>query len=166
MSKFYFPIVIHHSATPTLRNTPGCRYVKDFSYIEENQDVAWFNNKRYFELFGKKRGVDHKNKLLAIVCLKYKGRKIRRRYKCDQTLRLGCNQIGLTSESCRCLFDDMRNISQEEICVSKGTLYDVFMYYWNHPFHATRISCKIGMVSLSIGIISLILCLISLFIKF
>ncbi len=158
MKKDYSSVVVHYSAN-SLQSTPNCRYVTSFSYTEGNQDVAWFNNKQYVELFGKKRSRDNANKLLAIVRLAYKNRVIRRRYKCDQSLCLSDKQVGLTSESVRILFDDM-DASKETITVSKGNIWDVFMYYWSHPFHATRISFKVGILSIILGSVSLIIALL------
>jgi hypothetical protein len=160
MKKDYSSVVVHYSAN-SLHSTPNCRYVTSFSYTEGNQDVAWFNNKQYVELFGKKRSRDNANKLLAIVRLAYKNRVIRRRYKCDQSLCLSDKQVGLTSESVRTLFDDM-NASEKDATVSKGNIWDAFMYYWEHPFHATRISFKVGILSFVIGAFSMILSAISL----
>ena len=161
MSKNYTLVVVHYSANQ-LQNTLHCRYVTQSSYVEDNQDVAWFNNKQYAKIFKQKRSLDYGNKLLAIVCLKYKNRVIRRRYKYDQTLHLTNDQVGLTSESVRILFDDNPNASLELIAVSKGNIWDSFMFYWNHSFHATRISFKVGVVSVVVGILSVILSIISM----
>ena len=49
------------------------------------------------------------------------------------------------------------NVSKEVVKVSKGNIWDTVMFYWNHPFHATRISFKVGLPSLLIGLISLII---------
>lgn len=159
MSKLYYPVVIHYSqnASGLQSKNSNCRYVESFSYIEDNQDVAWFKNDQYCELFGVKRSQDQKNKLLAIVRLDFCGRKIRRRYKCENLLGLNSDRIGLTSESVRILFDDIQNPSSDQILVTKGNLWDIVMYYWNHPFHATRISFRIGLPSLLLGIVSIIL---------
>ena len=108
-------------------------------------------------MFGIKRSLDKKNKLLAIVRLEYDGRKIRRRYQTDNTLGLTNTQVGLTSESARILFDDMPDVSKEVVKVSKGNVWDTIMFYWDHPFHATRISFKVGLPSLLIGLFSLII---------
>ena len=161
MSK-YSPVVIHHSASGNNKITPNCRFVTEFSYIEGNEDVAWFDNKQYSKIFNIKRSKDHKNKLLAIVRLEYQDRGIRRRYKYNPVLRLNNDQLGLTSESIRILFDDMPDISKEIIKVSMGNIWDTIMFYWDHPFHATRISFKIGIISLITGVISIFISVITL----
>ncbi|MBQ7020380.1 MAG: hypothetical protein IJN30_05200 [Bacteroidales bacterium] len=164
MSKNYNPVIVHYSANTLLQSSENTKYVKVFGYVESNQDVAWFNSKQYKEdgLFGTKRSLDKNNKLLAIVRLEYKGRKIRRRYQTDNTLNLTNNQVGLTSESARILFDDIPDVSNEVITISKGNIWDTIMFYWNHPFHATRISFKVGFPSLIIGIAALIIGIIGI----
>ena len=157
MSKDYIPAIVHYSANPQSHSTGNTKFVDQYGYIESNQDVVWFHSSEYKELFGIKRSLDKKNKLLAIVRLGYKGRIIRRRYQYDSTLRLTSNQVGLTSESARILFDDMRDVSKEVVKVSKGNIWDTIMFYWDHPFHATRISFKVGLPSLLIGLLSLII---------
>ena len=157
MSKDYIPAIVHYSANPQSHSTVNTKFVDQYGYIESNQDVVWFHSSEYKELFGIKRSLDKKNKLLAIVRLGYKGRVIRRRYQYDSTLRLTSNQVGLTSESARILFDDMQDVSKEVVKVSKGNVWDTIMFYWDHPFHATRISFKVGLPSLLIGLLSLII---------
>lgn len=162
MSKEYIPTVIHYSTSQSQQHTRNCRFVSSLSYIEDHQDIAWFNNRQYAEIFKIKRSLDHPNKLIAVVRLRYKSRIIRRRYMCDQTLSLSDDRVGLTSESIRILFDDKTDPSQKFITISKGNIWDVFMYYWNHPFHATRISFKVGFISILVGILSLVISVISI----
>ena len=64
MTKFYTPVVVHYNAKH-VQSTENCVYKDSYSYIEDNQDVAWFNNSEYRELFGMKRSLDQKNKLLT-----------------------------------------------------------------------------------------------------
>lgn len=159
MSKNYNPAIVRYSTNTQLQSSTNTKFVDQYGYIESNQDVAWFNSQQYKdeELFGIKRSRDKKNKLLAIVRIEYQGRKIRRRYQTDNTLGLTNNQVGLTSESARILFDDMSDVSKEVVKVSKGNIWDTTMFYWDHPFHATRISFKVGLPSLLIGLFSLII---------
>ena len=159
MSKNYNPAIVRYTANTQLQSSANTKYVNDCGYVESNQDVAWFNSQQYKdeELFGIKRSLDKRNKLLAIVRLEYDGRKIRRRYQTDNTLGLTNTQVGLTSESARILFDDMPDVSKEVVKVSKGNVWDTIMFYWDHPFHATRISFKVGLPSLLIGLLSLII---------
>jgi hypothetical protein len=56
----------------------------------------------------------------------------------------------------------MPDISKEIIKVSMGNIWDTIMFYWDHPFHATRISFKTGILSLIIGVISIFISVITL----
>ena len=47
-------------------------------------------------------------------------------------------------------------VGGEEV-VSKGSC---FMYYWNHPFHATRISMRLGVASILLALISIVITLL------
>lgn len=160
MEDLYNPVVVHYSINPS-QNTSNTKFVSSFSYIEEHQDVAWFNNGQYIKIFGIKRSLDQKNKLLAILRLEYKGRTIRRRYMSDNSVGLQDNRVGLTSESVRILFDDLSDVSKEKIKISKGNIWDFVLFYWNHPFHSTRISTRIGIPSLIFGVISLFISIYS-----
>ena len=143
-------------------STNHCIYVASKSEIEDNQDVAWFNSREYANIFFRPRYLDNPNKLLAVVRIEFNGRVIRRRYKCDSDFDgLENGRIGLTSESVRILFDN-DPASEYPVKVSKADWVDVIMFYWNHPFHATRISTRIGLPSLLISLVSLVLALISI----
>ena len=152
--------VVHHSSSIVPQVHNNTIHVTSASYIDNHQDVVWFNNHQYKTIFHKVRSEDKKNKLLAIVRISYNGRSIRRRYLCDQqNVALGNGDLGLTSESVRILFDK-KPASANQVTVTKGNLLDAMMYYWDHPFHATRISFKVGMPSLIISIISLVISII------
>ena len=158
-SKNYCPVVIHYSTT-SRPSTANCVYVNTQPYIQENQDSAWLNNTEYRVLFGRKRSLDHKNKLLAVLRLEYNNRVIRRRYKYDLALGITSNQVGLTSESIRLLFDDQK-ASTNQIKVSKGNLWDMLLFYWNIPMRAERVAFRLGFVSVVLGVIALIISVIS-----
>ena len=161
-AKLFRPVVVSPKTNPMSQNTPNTKF-KDFvlPYLDDVQDVAWFKSSEYKNVFGQVRNLDKANKLLAIVRIEYNGRKIWRRYLCDMQLGLCNDEIGLTSESIRILFDAQAPLN-EEVLVVKGNFFDSIMFYWNHPFHATRISTRIGLPSLLISLVSLVLALISI----
>lgn len=161
MKDDYIVTVVQYSQNRT-GNSENCIFVTNESDIELNQDAAWFNSHVYQNIFDRPRSYDHSNKLLAIVRIEYGNKVIRRRYIFNRNYKgLTNNRIGLTSESARILFND-EPPSQHPVTVSAGNWVDTIMYYWDHPFHATRISFKIGFPALMISVISLIL---SLFLK-
>ena len=161
-AKLFRPVVVSPKTNPMSQNTPNTKF-KAFvlPYLDDVQDVAWFKSSEYKNVFGQVRSLDKANKLLAVVRIEYSGRKIWRRYLCDMQIGLGEDQVGLTSESIRILFDDQSPLN-EELLVVKGNFFDSIMFYWNHPFHATRISTRIGLPSLLISLVSLVLALISI----
>ena len=101
-------------------------------------------------------------KLLAVIKITSKnGVSIHRAFHGRKNISdMTKSHVGLTSNSIRLLNgdgDDPDFIDQ--VSISKGCL---FLYYWNHPFHATRISMRIGIISILIGIFSIILSIIVL----
>lgn len=48
--------------------------------------------------------------------------------------------------------DDMKRMGR--VLLSKGSLWK---YYWYHPFHATKVSTRLGIFSMSIGLLSLLI---------
>ena len=148
--------VVHSSSSSVPHVHSNTIHVVLPSYIDNHQDVVWFNNHQYKAIFHKKRSKDQNNKLLAIVKISYNGRTIRRRYMCDlQNVPLDNDSLGLTSETVRILFDDTP-ASSNRVIVTKGNLLDSILFYWNHPNHADRISFKIGFIALFISCLSLI----------
>lgn len=52
--------------------------------------------------------------------------------------------------------DDMAQMNQ--VVLSKGSLWK---YYWYHPFHATKISTRLGVFSIALGLLSLIISILN-----
>ena len=147
--------VVHHSTSGVSHVHSNTIHVASRSYLDSHQDVVWFYSHQYKKIFKKVRSQDQSNKLLAIVRISYNGRRIRRRYLCDlQNVPLKNDDLGLTSESARILFDN-RPASSDQVTVTKGNLFDIVLFYWNHPNHADRMSFKIGFSALIISCISL-----------
>lgn len=101
-------------------------------------------------------------KRLPVVKISFKGKSIYRRFYGHKELgekgRDG-KYVGvyaaLNYSSLYELVDDkIDSIKGEMVQISKGRR---FPYYWNHPFHATRISARLGFISIAIAIISLVL---------
>lgn len=69
-------------------------------------------------------------------------------------MNIGKGNVGLTLSSIRYFGADNDKIIVQGVEVGKGSW---FRYYWDHPFHATRISCRLGVVSIGLGIVSLLI---------
>lgn len=48
--------------------------------------------------------------------------------------------------------DDMKRLGR--VLLSKGSLWK---YYWYHPFHATKVTTRLGILSMVIGLLSLLI---------
>ena len=121
-------------------------------------DVALFHSKEYAKIFGEKRAEScDEQKLLSVVKITYGGKSIHRAYRCSPKLRK--DEVGLSSNSQRLLFGKIDNAG--EVTITKGSK---FIYFWNHPFHATRISMRLGVYSVILAILSTILAIISIII--
>ena len=119
-------------------------------------DVAFLNNRTYSEIFGEKRANSSKEKqLLSVVKIKYGCRSIHRAYRCSANMTK--NTVALTQNSQRLLFGSLTNA--DYVTISKGSK---FIYFWNHPFHATRISMRLGVYSVALAIVSIIISVISI----
>lgn len=132
-------------------------YLPEWGCVADYEDLVLLPNKAYSEIFGKKRSEDalHR-KRLAIVRIRYNGVSIYRAYR---GMNVGSKNIGLTMSSIRYFGTDNDRVLGQSLLVNKGWW---FPYYWSHPFHATRISCRLGVISLGLGILSLLLGFLSL----
>ena len=119
-------------------------------------DVAFLNNRIYSKIFGEKRAEScDEQKLLSVVKIACGGKSIHRAYRCSANMTK--NTVALTQNSQRLLFGSLTNA--DYVTISKGSK---FIYFWNHPFHATRISMRLGVVSVALAIVSIIISVISI----
>ena len=122
-------------------------------------DVALFHSKEYAKIFGEKRAEScDEQKLLSVVKITYGGKSIHRAYRCSPKLRK--DEVALSANSQRLLFG--KNDNAGEVTITKGSK---FLYFWNHPFHATRISMRLGVVSVALAIFSIVLAVISIIVS-
>lgn len=129
------------------------RIIKEDYSANYYDDLALLRNEDYQHIFGNPRYKDsNKRKRLAIVKITNPetGKSIQRAYRGERSCK--GEQIGLTSNSIRFLSNE--DIDKPiTVIVKKGS---VFAYFWNHPFHATRISMKLGVYSLIFSILGLL----------
>ena len=95
-------------------------------------------------------------KRLPVVKITFNNKSIYRRYYGSSSLS-GTEKAALNYSSLYELVDDsLAEIKGQTVQISKGRR---FPYYWNHPFHATRVSFRLGLISISIAVVSLLLSL-------
>ena len=111
----------------------------------------------YCSIFGKaQKNASRENKLLSVVKIQYKGTSIYRRYIGVNITNTHYN-IAMTPKSWLLLSNEYQfpnNNDNIHVKVSKGCK---LKYFWYHPFHATRISMRIGTIGALIGVIGCIL---------
>ena len=141
---------------------PKCGIDKKFFYLEDGfypselDDCVIIHKDVYKQIFGKTRKTSsNEKKLLSVVKISYNDRSIHRAFKTNYAITK--KKIALTYNSLRLLSEAPDEVENVEI--SKGCR---FAYFWYHPFHATRISMRIGVISVIIGLVGVILSIISL----
>lgn len=123
---------------------------------ESLEDSVYMSPDSYKFIFKKTRTNDNRNRLrLAVVKITSREthRSIFRKYVYNPRFKgLKISNLALSPSSIRELGDN-HSIIGKEVWVSPGS---VFCYFWNHPFHATRIATKIGVFSIVLAILSMI----------
>ena len=127
-------------------------------FPRDYDDVALFHSSEYAKIFGEKRAEScDEQKLLSVVKITYGGKSTHRAYRCSPKLRK--DEVALSANSQRLLYGKIDNAG--EVTITNGSK---FRYFWDHPFHATRISMRLGVVSVLFAILSIIITLISILI--
>lgn len=148
-----------------LENTvDGVNIYTDLCGRLDMEDSVYMIPKAFPELFGVTRSASRSQiKRLAIVRIdnEESGKKIYRKYEYNPIFKgISENMIALHPASIRELAKGSNSeVVGKELSVSKGCS---FMYYWNHPFHATRISMRLGFISIALAFLSIVITLLSL----
>ena len=127
------------------------------------EDTAYLSSGAYKKIFDSKRSEVRKGrKILSVIKIRNpkSGLSIYRKYQYNPDFKgINDNMIALHPASIRELVnEDNSAIVGETIEVSKG---NCFCFFWHHPFHATRISMKLGFISIVLAIISIIVAIIT-----
>lgn len=121
----------------------------------DTESKALFHPGSYQDIFGKtKKSSNQRRQRLSVVRIKYGERVIYRSFQARSITRLDNNSIGLSPNACQELGIEPKG---EKVTVRKGCLGG---YFWKHPNSATRVSFRIGSLSLLVGLISLIVGLV------
>lgn len=147
-------------STLIIRNSISARYgvdTSDSSFFlrdydaHEMLDKAIFWSRDYTSIFGKTlKDSNDSSKRLSIVKISYNGKSIYRQYIAHPKMEKA--YIGLSPRSIRMLGNIGHNDSLK-ISVKKGC---AICFYWTHPDNATRISVRLGFLSLVLGLLSII----------
>lgn len=135
-------------------------YTEDIYEDESLQDSVFMSSKSYSSIFGESRSESNCYKRrLAVVRIKSitTHKSIYRKYVFSPKYEgLDDNNLALHPSSIRELGNN-NEIVGSDVIVSPGS---ALLYYWRHPFHATRISTKLGVCSIILGILSIILTIV------
>ena len=137
-------------------------YFRELCSLQGFNDVALFCSSAYRDIFGRARKNDCKRrKLISLVKITFEGNVIFRQYRYDQSIKgINSGYVGLTPESIRLLTEDNKRVLGKEASVNVSKSNNYHMFYWNHPFHATRISYRIGLFALFLSILSIIITIV------
>ena len=131
---------------------------------DEYDDKVLLNGDVYRNLFGGPRYMASiQGKLLSVVKISTPdGQSIHRAFLGVKGVgEFDEKQVALSPNSIRLLTSKDGKEQPEyihEVVVSRGSR---FLYFWNHPYHATRISMRIGLIGIIVGLISIALSLYS-----
>lgn len=122
------------------------------------EDKVFMNAKLYKKIFKVERKLDKRNHQTALVKIKVENEAITRAFhsaplpyeNSKPTIFLPLSAVRELTGSYEDLFDAE---------VSTGNW---FCYYWRHPISATRISMRIGLISLFVSILSFLIGIITL----
>ncbi len=141
-------------------------YLNDYFSAAVLGDVVIVTPGNYEKIFGKTKSASStEKKLLSVVKIEYvdaTNRKmvIHRRCYCLAAAGFSQDMAALTHPSINILAggQGVSSIQGKEVKLSKGCWLP---YYWYHPFHATRITMRLGLPSLILAIVSFIISLLS-----
>lgn len=117
-------------------------------------DVAFLNNRVYSKIFGERRADSStEQKILSVVKITYGRKSIHRAYRCAANMTM--DTVALTTNSQRLLFGSLSNA--DEVTITKGSK---IRFFWDHPFYKTRMSMRIGVISVAFAILSIVISLL------
>ncbi len=119
-----------------------------------NEDTAYFHSSMYKEIMGElRRSSCIRDKRLAIVKISAGGYSIYRKFSSISKSGFNGDSVALTYSSIRMLTDkSVSALLGGKVTVSKSNRH---LFFWNHPFHATRVSYRLGLVSIVLGLLSI-----------
>ena len=133
---------------------PGIAYLPQGAKLEYYIDSVVLHKDMYKMIFRKtKRTSGLESKLLSVVKITFNGKSIHRRFCSLSSMKK--DYVALSCDSLLMLDSDISTINT--VVLSKGSK---FCYFWNHPFNATRISMRIGTVSIAFAVASILITIV------
>lgn len=125
----------------------------------ESECCAYLYSKTYSVIFGnKKKETTQSKQRLSVIKICSCNKKIYRKYVGVAVKNFQERNIALSANACQQLMLNPRK-QESYVCISKGWW---FPFYWYHSNSATRISFRIGLISLLVGLIGVVLSIVSI----
>lgn len=101
-------------------------------------------------------------KRLPVVKITFNGKSIHRRFYGNNNLGKKISDEEYVGEYAALNYSSLYELVDESLDEIKGKTVQIskgrrLPYYWNHPFHATRISFRLGLISIVFAVVSLLL---------
>jgi hypothetical protein len=127
--------------------------ISGISMPSEVDGDVFLTSTAYKDIFGKTRKSSSvSNKRLSVVKISVNGRSIHRAYRSVPADNFTKNYVALTSKSIGMLVNN--GIEPTEVDLAPGCR---FLFYWNHPDLAIRLSMKLGMLSIALALLSIVI---------
>lgn len=129
------------------------------SFDIDSECCAYFQANAYKDIFKKKKKDAPQNEQrLSVVKICRCNRKIYRKYITKSPKGLTKDDIVLSLNACQQL-GIKKDDTDKNVCVMKSWW---FPFYWYHSNSATRISFRVGLISLFIGLLGVVLSVVSM----
>lgn len=129
------------------------------SFDIDSECCAYFQANAYKDIFKKKKqDVSQSEQRLSVVKICRGKRKIYRKYVAKSPKGLTKDYIVLSLNACQQLGIKRYDINKEVTVVKSYW----FPYYWYHSNSATRISFRVGLISMFIGLLGVVLSVVSM----
>ena len=150
-----------HGSTPqnpdaTCLKERGDILISDFS-ATESDGFVFLDGNDFKDIFGKRHADTSLRNKLAIVKITNPrtGMSIHRQFRTSGDLHHLNNYAILTFYSLVNIVKSQEELDRmDKVVLSKGCIYQ---YYWNHPFHATKVATRIGVYSFLASLLGILL---------
>lgn len=125
--------------------------ISNITSPKELDEYVMLESHMYQIIFGEtKLSASSSRKRLSIVRISYGGKSIHRAFRAATAKGFGKEYVALTPSSIYELSQGSEIPSLSELTIGKGCRW---LYYWNHPNAAVRMSFKIGIIGICFTII-------------
>ena len=129
--------------------------------LTECTELAFLRGEDFKEIFGE-YNADYGSSLAVVkITNPITGMSVHRLFRTCPDLNLpdGVNYVALTYTSLLRLSNSRESFkSMNQLIISKGCKW---LYYWNHPFPATKVSVRLGVIGIMLSLVGIVVSLFS-----